>query len=340
MKKTAVLGLALALVVAFAACKKGPSVPVAGSAKAEDMLTLVPKDVQGVFIIDAHRIMATEIVDKAIKDNKDYQKYKETVDAIGLDPQKDVYFAAVGVSQKAGQTETEAVGVINLKYDKDKIVAKIKEKSPEYKEDHYEGVAIFSLPEKEGGKPVFGAFLDASNVAVGQEAAVKAVVDILKGKAESVIKNAEFMNLVKTSNKMAMVWSVFVFTPDQIKQMTSSNPMLSSLEALKAMSLYVDYADKKLDLEIKALTTDAAKNKDIADFLNGLKAMGSMAAGEKPEVGELLKAITVSSAPDHVKIAATLPEELITKLSAEAQKQAAAKLAAEKPEEKKEEIKE
>jgi hypothetical protein len=139
---------------------------------------------------------------------------------------------------------------------------------------------------------------------------------------------------------MAMVWSVFVFTPDQIKQMTSSNPMLSSLEALKAMSLYVDYADKKLDLEIKALTTDAAKNKDIADFLNGLKAMGSMAAGEKPEVGELLKAITVSSAPDHVKIAATLPEELITKLSAEAQKQAAAKLAAEKPEEKKEEIKE
>ncbi|MBM3310062.1 MAG: hypothetical protein FJY80_00985 [Candidatus Aminicenantes bacterium] len=340
MKKSAVLGLSLVLALsALAACKKGPSFPVAGSAKAEDMLTLIPSDVQGVFVINAGRIMSADVVDKAIKDNKEYQKYKETIDAIGLDPQKDIFFAAVGISQKPGQTSTSGVGVINLKYDQAKIVAKVKEQSPEYTESAYEGVTLFTVPEKEGETPMFGAFLDASNIALGQEATVKAAVDVFKGKAESVVKNAGIMDLVKTANKTAMVWSVFAFSPDQVKQMTGGNPMLGSLESLKAMSMFVDYANKKLDLEIKAMTTDAAKNKDIADFLNGLKAMGSMAAGEKPEIGEILNAITVSSAPDHVKIAASMSEELITKLSAEAQKQAAATLAGETPVEKKEEPK-
>ena len=344
MKKTAVLGLSLVLVLsALAACKKGPAFPVAGSAKAQDMLTLIPADVQGVFVIDAGRIMTTDVVDKAIKGSKEYQKYKETIDAIGLDPQKDIFFAAVGVSQKPGQTETSGVGVINLKYDRAKVVAKVKEKSPEYAESDYEGVTMFTVPEKEGGTPMFGAFLDASNIALGQEATVKAAVDVLKGKAESLVKNAAIMDLVKTANKTAMVWSVFAFSPDQVKQMTAGNPMLGSLESLKAMTMFVDYAGNKLDLEIKAMTADAAKNKDIADFLNGLKAMGSMAAGEKPEIGEILNAITVSSAPDHVKIAATMSEELIAKISAEAQKQAADKLAGQtaeaKPEEPKKEEK-
>ena len=358
MKKHAIIGLSLALVLAaFTACAKGPSIPVAGSAKPVDMLTLIPKSSQGVIVVDVHRALTTAVVDKAIKDNKDYQEYKAMIDAVGLDPQKDIYFAGIGLAQVSGKSEPDAVVVINLKYDKDKIVAKIKEKSPDFKEDLYEGVSLFSIPEKaknepvpetkEGetepekkeGEPVFGAFLNPSNIALGQEAQVKSAVDILKGKAESAAKNAEIMKLVKTANKAAMVWSVFTFGPDQIKQMTAGNPFLTSLESLKAVSLFIDYKNATLDLEIKAMTTDAAKNKDMADFLNGLKALGSMAGGEKPEIGQLLNAITVSSAPDHVKIAATLPEELMNKLSAEAQKQVEAKLSGETAPEKKDETK-
>jgi len=356
MKKHAVIGFSLALVLAaFTACAKGPSIPVAGSAKPVDMLTLLPKSSQGVIVIDVHRAMTTTLVDKAIKDNKEYQKYKEVIDSIGLDPQKDIYFAGVGLTQIPGKSEPDAIAVINLKYDKDKIVAKIKEKSPEFKEDLYEGVSFFSMPEKEEGEPVpetkegetepekkegepvFGAFLNTSNIAIGRESQVKSAIDILKGKAESAAKNAEIMKLVKTANKTAMFWSVFSFGPDQIKQMTAGNPFLTSLESLKAISLFVDYKNATLDLEIKAMTTDAAKNKEMADFLNGLKALGSMAGGEKPEIGQLLNAITVSAAPDHVKIAASLPEELMNKLSAEAQKQVEAKLGGETAPEKKDE---
>jgi hypothetical protein len=328
-----------AVVVFFAACAKAPSIPVAGSAKPVDMLTLIPKDVQGVFVIDVHRMMATDFANKAIKDNKDYQKYKETIDAIGLDPQKDIYFAAVGLAQKAGQKDPDAVAVVNLKYDQAKIVAKMKEKTPELIETQYEGVSLFAVPEEGGGEMVYGAFIDASNIAIGKESTVKAAVDVLKGKAESAVKNAGLMSLVKTANKTAMVWSVFAFSPEQVKEMVGSNPMLGSLEGLKALSIFLDYKNAALDVELKAMTTDAAKNKEIAELLTGLKAMGGMISGEKPEIGEVLNAITISSAPDHIRISAHLPEALIEKLSAEAQKAAAAKLGLEKPEEKTAEIK-
>jgi hypothetical protein len=39
-----------------------------------------------------------------------------------------------------------------------------------------------------------------------------------------------------------------------------------------------------------------------------------MAAAQKPELGELLNKIEISSTEDHVKIYCSLPEELINKL--------------------------
>ncbi|MBN1938422.1 MAG: hypothetical protein JW843_02480, partial [Candidatus Aminicenantes bacterium] len=102
MKKLLTCALSLAvLLMAFAACQKA-GLPVAGSAKAEDMLTLIPNTVQGVFVIDAHRGMNIPFVDKAVKEGEDAAKYQEFIDKVGIDPQKDIYFAAIGMAQKAG----------------------------------------------------------------------------------------------------------------------------------------------------------------------------------------------------------------------------------------------
>jgi hypothetical protein len=64
------------------------------------------------------------------------------------------------------------------------------------------------------------------------------------------------------------------------------------------------------------MSSDEEKNKQVAEMLNGFKAMGSMAASQKPEIGELINNIEVTSASDHVKIYAKIPEELINKLKA------------------------
>jgi len=335
--KKAVIGLLtlVLLVMAFAACSKKAGIPVAGSAQAMDMLTLIPKTAQTVFVIDVHRGMNIPFVDKALKTGDDAAKYKEAIDKFGLDPQKDIYYAAIGLSQATdaeGKSVPQGAGVINLKYDQAKILDQIKKESPAFTEAVYEGVTIFTVPE-EDGKPMYGAFLDTSNVAVGTEAGVKGVIDVMKGKAESAVKNADLMKLVKAGNTKALLWNVTTFTPEQIKQMTESNPMLGSFKSIQAVTMYVDDKNKGLQIELKALSNDAAKNKEIADMLTGFKALGAMGSSEKPELGEFLNKIEISSSPENVKIFINMPEDLLAKLGQEMEKQVKSKLEGLKAEE-------
>ncbi len=340
MKKTLIGLLSLVvLVTAFTACGKKSGFPVAGSAVVEDLLTLLPKSVQGVVIIDVHRGMNIPFVDKMLKKEENAAKYKEAIDKIGLDPQKDVYFAAIGFSQATGaegKNVTQAAGVINLKYDQARILESLKKENPDFKQDVYEGVTLFTVPEKEktGQEEMFGAFLDASNVTLGTEAGIKAVIDVFKGKTESVLKNPDIMNLVKNANKSALIWNVITFSPEQMKKMSEGTPMLENLKSLQALTMYVDDKNKGLQVEIKALSPDAAKNKEIADMLTGFKAMGAMGSEKKPEIGELMKSIDITSAPDNVKIYVSLSEDLLEKLGQDAEKQVKSKLEGMKPEEK------
>jgi len=81
--------------------------------------------------------------------------------------------------------------------------------------------------------------------------------------------------------------------------------------------LNFDYTGKDIKVEIMAEGGDGEKNKNIADMLNGLKALGAMAAGEKPEIGELMNSISISSSDEHVKLDAKLSLDLLTKLKSE-----------------------
>ena len=334
MKKTITIGLALVLVfLGLTACKK------AAPTGADAALALLPQHVQGVVVIDVNKGMTTAVVDKAIKESKEYQKYQEFIKATGIDPQKDVYFLALGVSgvDQSGEAKSSGVGVVNLKYTKETLIAKLKEKATAAEESVYEGVAIFSAKEGESEKPMFAAFLDETHIAVGEEKEVKAVVDVFAKKADNVFKNAELSALIGKANKSAMLWAAFQFPPDMMKGVAASNPMASDLADIKALLVYFDYANKSLQLEIKAMGGDADKNKKLADTLTGFKALGSMAGGEKPEIGELINKIEISSAADSVKIYANVPEDLLNKLSAVATKKVEEKLEAAKGEEKKDE---
>jgi hypothetical protein len=336
MKKFTSVGLALAFVLlGFAACNKG-----AGNGS-ENALSLIPMDTQGVVFIDIHKAMTTAVADKAIKESQEYQKYQDFIKETGIDPQKDIDFAAIGISGvgKSGESSGAGVGVISLKYNKATLLAKFKAKATDVKEATYEGVTLYTATEGEGQKPMSGAFLDDSRIVLGTETSVKAVIDVFAKKTDNIYKNAGLAALIKTANKKAMVWCAFDFPPDMMKNVASSTPMMSDLAGVKALLAYFDYADKSLQLEIKAIGGDADKNKKLADALIGFKALGGI-AGEKPEVGELLNKIEISSAPDSVKIFANVPEDLLNKLSATAQKTVEEKIAGAKSEEKKDEKKE
>lgn len=358
MKKAAVWTLVLAVgLLSLGACQKGGG---PGAAKAQDMLNLMPKDVAGVVFIDISKAMAIEFVAKSLAEPKNAEGLQEFITKTGIDPRKDISYLALGLTGNLSGGEGSSpsgFGILNLKYDKAALLAKMKENKAKITEGEYEGIATFEViegaeevkpeepaadeakpaeqtPPVEGtdvapeaqpqvdlaipetpDKPMMGAFLDASNIAIGPVADVKAVCDVVKKKAASAKDNPELAALIKTAKKTAMIWGVIPFKPEDVKKMVESTPMLSSLASLKAMVMHMDYANKTLDLAFKAVTADAGKNKELADMLTGFKSMGALAAGEKPEIGEMLSKIEVTSGADNVTIKALLPEELLVKLS-------------------------
>jgi len=317
MKKIAVFGMVVAIaLVSFVACGKKAEGPGAGGAA--DLLNLVPKDVQGIVAVDFHRAINTGFVDKAIKQDKNYAKYQETIKEIGLDPQKDVQALVVAIAgQPGGPEKQEAAVLASMTYNKDLLLAKIKkEAGADIKEETYEGVTLYSGLKTEPGKPpACAAFLDASTVVGGTEGLVRKVIDVKAKKAENVMKNDALMGIIKSANKSALAWSAFAIPEEATKKMAQSNPMMASLEGMKAVTVFFDIKDNTYLFEIKSFGGDAAKNKTLADMLTGFKALGAGAAAKNPDVGELLNRIEITSGADFVKISAGLPEDVLERLT-------------------------
>jgi hypothetical protein len=320
MKRITAIGLVLFLgLFAFTACKKEAAAPKAGTAKAEDMLNLIPVDVQGVFFVDANKAMSTEFADKMIRDDKNYQKYMEFVEKSGIDPQKDIYYVAIGIAGELEGENQEGVAVVNMKYDPDTVLGLIKEKlaedEQEMEEEVYEGMTVYKIWEE--GKPMAFSMIDESNIVGGNETHVKSVLDVMNKKKDNVFKNEKLAAIIKKTNKDAMVWGAMLLPAETMEKAASANPMMGALKSINAIALYFDYKNQMITAEIMAMGPDADSNKQVADALTGIKSFGAMAAGEKPEIGELLNAIQITSGEDHVKIFAEIPEELIKKLQAD-----------------------
>ncbi len=132
-----------------------------------------------------------------------------------------------------------------------------------------------------------------------------------------------------------MVWGGLAVPPEAMKKATSQNPMLGAFASIQSLLLSVDYKNETLLLEIKAMSPDPAKNKEMADALNGFKALGSGAAAKEPLVGELLGKIQITGEPDSMKISASIPNDIIEKLKAKAAEKKAQTPAEPKQEEKK-----
>lgn len=315
MKKKAAILFALLLVVfGLSSCAKATA-PKAGSAKATDMLSLLPSESKGVVVIDIHRIMQTDSAAKAIAESENKAKYDEFVQTAGVDPQKDVYYFVGAVLGDFGQKEMDGVGLVNLKYEKDKLLAVLQKERGEMTTADYSGYTIYTAAATGEKKPVSGVFLDESNILFGSDAAVKKVIDVHQKKADNVWKNENVAALLKGMNTAAIVWGGFSIPPDTMKQASSQNPMLGAFSDIRSIIMSFDYKDKNVLAEIKALSPDEAKNKQMADALNGFKALGAGAAAKEPLVGELLNKIEIASASDHVKISANIPEALIQSLS-------------------------
>jgi hypothetical protein len=314
MKRTKILGLAVLLAAALAACTPAGGAK-SGAAAGEALVKMLPKDSTGVVALDVQRLMTTDYVVKALQEPKNKEKIDEFVKMSGIDPTKDIFYLGAGGKGALTGPAFDGGVIVTLKYDPAKLQALIKEKAPEAKEETYEGVPVYSNIDGDKAESKSRlAFLDATHLVLGSESGVKAIIDVAKKKAEPLAKNPEMMALVKRADMSGVFWGALAIPPEVLKKGLEKSPQLQALEGLKGLVLSLNDRMNGIQADIKAVGGTKEQNTNLAQALNGFRAMGAMAVGNEPALGELLNAIAITSGEDYTEIAITIPQELLEKL--------------------------
>ncbi len=314
MKKFIIFTTAQAfLLLALISCQKMQTAAKVVPDKAEDMLRFLPGSVNAVFFVDFHTGINLEFIDKIIEDEENYAEYQEFVTKTGIDPQKDVYYLATAMRGNLESQQRDVVAIVNLKYDRDALLAALQKEAEKdgetIEEEAYNGFVVYSGNGKEKDKTGSFTFLTGSHVALGTTAAVKSVIDVVEKKEENVLENKAFTALFARTDRYTLVWGG-VIVPPESRSLIAANPILSGLENVTAISAAFDYKNENIILDLKLIGDDPIKNQELADRINGFKSLGAMIQIQDLSLAELMDRIEITSASDHVRIYASIPQSL------------------------------
>jgi hypothetical protein len=327
-KKVWVLSLVLIALVLVPACKK----KAAGQLGSEDMLGMLPEGPVMLMAFNFQQFTTLELFDKTFKQNWQQNKkaaavfkdYQDFVNQTGVDLQKDVYGVVAAIYGSFESKNPELVGIVNLKYDPDKILAVFKKNGEITGEETYRDRTLYSLKNEDKTKDMRLTFLNPGNIAFGTPQQLKKAIDLNLDKGRSVLQTAAMMKYVDPLDKKSMFWLAVGNIPEKVKNAPSSGMMPVDLSKAEAFTAVLDYKGKTFSGDLRLISHNEAGNKQIADMLNGLKALGAMGSAKEPELGELLNSIQLNSTADHVQLTFSIPEELMNKLSAKAKDKAKA----------------
>ncbi|MCX6558407.1 MAG: hypothetical protein NTW95_13420 [Candidatus Aminicenantes bacterium] len=338
-KKMMVLTLVLVMLLVMPACKK----KTPGRLSNEGALAMVPDGASMLLNFDFLKFSDLALFDKMLKDDwkkdggpgKVFADYPDFVQKTGIDLKKDVYAVTAGIYGELGGAEPQMVALVNLKYDKEKVLGLLRQNNVIVAEEKYRGLGLYTLKGEESNKDGLRTlsaegskkearlvFLTPYAIAIGTEAQVKLAVDLAQGSGASILKNAAMMKYVDKLQKDSMLWLAIGNIPDKLKNAPAGGMMPVDLSKAEAFIGYVDYKSKTFSGKFQLLSNNEAGNKQVVDMLNGLKALGAMGSAKEPELGQLLNAIQLSASADAITLSFSLPEELMNKLSDKAKDKA------------------
>jgi hypothetical protein len=273
------------------------------------MLTLLPAETSAFMVANWNGIINQKLIQKAIEEEKGLETYRKKAESF-VNLENDVFFVALAVISEMKKAPENLVLLVNLKYEKQKLI-------PESDQDsnlkNYEGISYFPFIEVEG----FGvclAFLDDSNLAIGSEKAVKEVIDVYKGKTQSLLAKKEIRPYLKDINMKALTFAWLTFPVDLIKTEASENPSVKLAEKVRYVSSFSDYREQGYIIEIKIYAKNKEDHQQIAETITGFKALGLGLSSETPEIGQALDSLEITSSEQYVKVFISLKEELLEDL--------------------------
>jgi hypothetical protein len=337
MKKLSVVLMCVMVLGAslfMSGCKKKGA--VAGKANSGDVAALLPDGAIMVMAFNVQKFGTMSFFEKMKQEGfkpkegepQTFKDYADFVQKTGVDPQKDVFFVTAGIYGKLEDKEPDMLAIINLTYNKAKILDFLKSQSMMVTEESFEGVSLFTVKEINRQLPVPGtpksenvrlAFLNDWNVAIGSPDRVKAAISLTKGTGKMALESEGIKSRIAAINQSSLFWFVLSALPDSVKKNQAGSMMGIDTSKLEALVGQFDFDKKILSGFLKVLAKDPEGNKKLVDMLNGFKGMAAMGASkDSPEVGELVNGITLTASADAINLNFSIKEEVMNKLGEKA----------------------
>lgn len=318
--------LAFFFIYSYSTC--GKTGVIAGKASSVDLLRLLPENPVMLFSLDARRFTEAPYFDEVFSGTPDKagaQKvlgdYHEFIERTGIDPKRDIFFISLAMYRKLSG-EPRMIGIVNLRYDKAKILKFLKEEGILLSKEKYRGSLIFLLEDSKEKKGKFPGdlnfvFLDDSNILFGAREFVKKSLDTIRGKGGNAFEGEAVRKHLAEMNTNVLLWMIMTEIPKELKKKLAENSRnnMVNLENAEGFHGFVDIQNQVLIGEMELTNPDEKSNQYIANLVNGIKGFAALGGNENPEITELVNSFDVNTTPRSVKLIFSIKGELIKRLS-------------------------
>ena len=291
----------------------------------EELYNYVPEDVSIIFTLDFQAFIKLDRYKNFYsiwKENLDEQvdeKVDKFLKEADIDLEYDLFKVVFLLYMDAGMKNPKGAAIIKGAYKQEKLISALKNNEVNFKEDNYDDVPLLKIEENKPGKAPVLAFLSPSCLAVGLEAQVQKVIDVSKGKLDSVYANKKMERFLKIEPNTHILAMTFLIPGELKKQKTPLQQMGVDFSRLESFILTLD----RESVAFRFLSSPGYEdNKKLADLLNGFKAMAGAREPRTDEEGQMLKMYkesTIKAFENEVRF--TMPtDKLLTIISRMAEK--------------------
>jgi hypothetical protein len=237
--------------------------PLSGNAR-----TVVPSAVQQIISVDYPALRnsqaAMALRDRILPDN--IKQFETALRGAGIDPDKDVEQLTF-VSYRVAKNTLYGVGIAQGPLKQKEFLQKMRLKK--IKPEKYLLSYIYPL-----GTGMQVVFLDPTTILFGENAAIKAAIDVRDNGAESVVSNTTINDLI-TSVQDSPVWSVLdqAGTQNMMRSALGQAASLADYDVIKKRLLASDYVmdfSNGVTFDLSVKTSDSV----TAGTLSGLLKAG------------------------------------------------------------------
>lgn len=322
-KRFGLLTVTLMLVSLFAIVGCGGD-KAAGGGGSSALFSLLPAEASGVISVNFKKMAGMDFFDKMIKEAEakpeaaegPFKNYQDFVDKTGIDPKKDIFAIAAGITGKiAPGSDTAVVAVVEMNVDQSKVLSIMKEKGAKYAEETYKDIAVYTFKDTKGKDQAF-AFVKENIVGFGEPAMLKKVIELSKGEGKSVLDNKKLMEQMKKLKSSSIMTFAMEFPVEQ-KKLHDGGMFKADLSKAEALLAEVDFSSGTWEGKLVLASDNPEGNEQLVTTINSMKGMAAIGG---PEVAELVKNIDIIAKPDSIVLKFSISEELAKKLQEMANK--------------------